>query len=415
MSAQLTPLAELRATADGLWQSNGLPSPKLEAWKHTNLRALQRVESKTGGTVATEIPSEFDAKIAAPLDGFAGTLLLVDGKLNLALSVIPDGLTVVDLADAAPEQLGTIAKLDRLQDGLTARNLAQFDRGVALSVTGHDVGAIELRYVQSSEDAAMATQESRLLIELARHAELTVVERHIGAGQFVNNHVTEVDLSAGAVLKHVRVQHQDTRSFHLGKIAVRQGRDSRYESHVAQFGAAIGRCDIEVFLAEPGASCKLDGLYHGQGNQHIDNHSVIHHIANNTTSSELYKGILDDKSTGIFRGNILIYKGASGCATTQMNRNLVLSEQATVHTKPQLEIDNDDVTAAHGATVGQLDDDALFYLRSRGIDAQTAHSMLVFAFAGEVVADVPVESIQTLLKDELARRLAARTGLTVEG
>ncbi len=416
--AALATLVERRAVGQQRWLAAGLPTGRLESWKHTSLRPMTR--AMDGVVPRDVVPGDVvpsgettDAAMPAtqldvtPLEGTVGTLVLINGRLNLALSVVPEGLSVVDLSLSTPDTVGTIAPIDRLEDALSARNLADFDRGVALLLDANVViaGPVELRYLH---DGAARATESRSLIQLAHHAELSLVERHLSpdGGVHLCNHVVEVDLAAGATLRHTQVQHQSEAAFHLAKVAVRQARDSRYEAQVAQFGAAIGRSDIEVFLAEPGASCQLDGFYHGHGAQHLDNHSAIHHLAGNTTSGEHYKGVLDDSATGIFRGNVLIYPNASGCATVQLNRNLLLSDRATVHTKPQLEIDNDDVTASHGATVGQLDDDALFYLRSRGIPTEEARRLLIFAFAGEIVAKVTLPALQQQLRDELTQRLA---------
>lgn len=394
------PLSQRRAHAAGVWDAAGLPTPRLESWKHTSLRPMTR---------ALESASPMSVEAAAPeLEGVSGVVILVNGVVDLAASSVPTEITLLDLTSDAPASLGSVAPLERLEDALSARNLASFDRGVAIQIAANTrlVAPLELRYLYT--EGGRDSIESRLLIEVAHHAELNLIERHYAPDGLVQavNHVVEIDLQDGATLRHTQVQQQSLNAYHLAKCAVRQARDSRYEAQVAQFGARIGRSDVEVFLMGAGASCQLDGFYHGHTDQHLDNHSAIHHLASHTTSGQHYKGVLDDKATGIFRGNVLIYPESRGCSTEQLNRNLLLSERATVHTKPQLEIDNDDVTASHGATVGQLDETAMFYLRSRGISTKQARRLLIFAFAGEIVANITLPALQELLRDELALRLA---------
>lgn len=401
-----TDLATLRDAAAHAWQLAGWPTPRLEAWKHTNLRAVEAT-SWTPAPAAAALDLH-----TGPLPGTVGTLVLVDGALNLDASTLPEGVQVRSLPEGAPPQLGSIAETKRLEDALVARNLAKFDRGVTLHVAqGVVAGPVELRFLTTDRSTPWEA-ETRVFIALAPHAELTLVERHLSTSDraYLINQVTEVSLAPGARLRHTQVQRQGAAATHLSKVAVHQERDSRYEAQVLQLGAALGRSDIEVYLREPGASCQLDGLYHGRGTQHLDNHSAIHHLADHTQSGEHYKGVLDERATGVFRGNVLIHAGARGCSTAQLNRNLLLSDKATVHTKPQLEIDNDDVTASHGATIGQLDDKALFYLRSRGIPKDTARQLLIFAFVAEILTQLPLESLRDGLHEELAKRLAEQTG-----
>ena len=388
-------LTERRQQAEDLWAQLGTPSSKLESWRHTNIRqpAVAPADEAQGGAQ----PSP------APLADVDGTIWMVDGVLDLVRSAAPAGVSFTAIEASNHAGIGAVARHDRAEDGMTARNLARFDRGLALHVDKNaKAGVVEVIWLYSSAPAEL---ELRQLITVASGAEVTVVERHLGHGARLVNQVTEVDLSANSQLRHCWVQRHGGEATHLSKVAVRSGRDSRYLSQVVQLGAALSRSDVEVSLEGTGASCQLDGVYHGLGRQHLDNHSVIHHRADHTQSGEHYRGVLDERSTGVFRGNVLIHSGVRGCHTAQLNRNLLLSETATVHTKPQLEIDNDDVTASHGATVGQLDEDALFYLRSRGIDPVSARRLLVFAFVAEIIAEVPVASLRESLYAHLSERL----------
>ena len=204
-------------------------------------------------------------------------------------------------------------------------------------------------------------------------------------------------VGAGAGLTHYKVQREGARAFHIGIVAVEQAADSRFSSHAVSLGGALARSDITTRLDAPGADCTLDGLYLASGAQHVDHHTTIDHRQPRGTSRELYKGILDGHATGVFNGKVFVRPHAQKSDAEQMNKNLLLSDDAQIDTKPQLEIFADDVKCSHGATIGQLDDDAIFYLRARGIDAAAARAMLIFAFANELVEQIAVAPLRALL------------------
>jgi Fe-S cluster assembly protein SufD len=232
-----------------------------------------------------------------------------------------------------------------------------------------------------------------LLITLEPGSRATLVLDHApsqGSGCGLTNLVGEIDVGANASLDLVVIQREGDESFHVSNLAARVGRDGRFTAHTVSVGGALVRNDLEVLLAEEGAECELRGLFLGSGSRLVDNHTAVDHAVPHCTSRELYKGVLSGRSKGVFRGRVVVRPDAQKTDATQSNPNLLLGDRAEIDTKPQLEIYADDVKCSHGATVGQLDEDALFYLRSRGIGQDDARELLVRAFANEIIEALPV-------------------------
>jgi Fe-S cluster assembly protein SufD len=231
-----------------------------------------------------------------------------------------------------------------------------------------------------------------------------VVERYAGlegTGNLTNS-VLQADLAKGAQLTHVRLQEESAQGFHVGRVLVQQAADSRYVSHNIQTGALWARLDLATELNEPGAEAELYGFYAVTGRQHADNHTHISHLARHTGSHELYRGVLNGHGRAVFNGKVRVAKHADKTDSSQANNNLLLSKGAEIDTKPELEIYADDVKCAHGATIGQLDEQQLFYLRSRGIDAETARALLVGAFAERLVALLPHSALAVHVRNRLS-------------
>jgi Fe-S cluster assembly protein SufD len=247
----------------------------------------------------------------------------------------------------------------------------------------------------------------RVVVVAERGSELTLVESY-GAvaprGSFTNA-VTEVALGSGARLTHLKLQAEAEESFHIGSLHVEQGRDSRFASHLVSLGGALARNEVHATFAAEGGECTLNGLYVGHGSQHLDHHTRLDHAHPRCISRELYKGVLDDHARGTFHGKVLVRPDAQQTDSRQYNRNLLLSETAMADARPQLEILADDVKCAHGATVGRLDEQALFYLRARGIPKAEAERLLTHAFASEVVGAVPVAALRDQVEALLAHKL----------
>lgn len=405
-------LKTLQDEAAGHFEALGLPNRHHESWRYTNLRAIRPVLEAPATATPSEDPAAL-ARVSDDLGDEAAKIVFVDGTYQpgLSTSALPDGvhITPFEAADGAqpPEMLGTVCPKD---DALSWLNLRDLTSGVLITVQPGAAITEPVALVFLSLGAGAEAQTSahtRVLIDGGHHSQLTLVERHVGRteGTCLTNTVVEAKLAEGARLAHVKIQREGSGTRHLGSCFVQQAASSAYHSYVLSLGSHASRTDLRTWLQGPGAEVSLEGLYMGADQQDQDHYTEIHHVAPHTTSHELYKGILDDQAVGSFQGRILIHEGACGSASDQLNRNLVLSERAQVNTKPQLEIDNDDVKAAHGATTGRLDPDALFYLQSRGIDPETARQMLIVAFAQEIIERLPVESLKPELRELVRTRL----------
>jgi Fe-S cluster assembly protein SufD len=239
-------------------------------------------------------------------------------------------------------------------------------------------------------------------------SQAAVVETFSGEGRYFRNAVTEIALAEGAVLEHYALQRESLSASHVHTVAARQGRASHFTSHNLALGSALARVDLDVVLDAEGAECTLNGLFAGAGTQHLDNHTTIDHAKPHCVSRELYKGVMDGASRGVFFGKIIVRQDAQKSDAIQTNKNLLLSREALVNSTPALEIFADDVKCKHGSTTGQLDALALFYLRSRGIGEAQARTLLTQAFAADVAERLRVPAVRDAVADELARRLGGR-------
>jgi len=247
------------------------------------------------------------------------------------------------------------------------------------------------------DDAEPVAVHPRTLILVGANAQCTIVETFKGQGRYLTNAVTEILVGEGAVVDHYKIQQESVSAFHFATMQAQVGRSANFSSHSISLGGALARNDAGVVLSE-GAEATLNGLYIVNGTQHIDNHTVIDHAKPHGTSHELYKGILDGKAGAVFNGRIIVRKDAQKTDSKQTNKNLVLSDEAVINTKPELQILADDVRCTHGATIGQLDAESLFYLRSRGIGKEAARSLLTYAFAQDIVDRIKVQSLKDSLE-----------------
>lgn len=422
-SGEPASLLALRARSQAAFLEAGLPTVKHEEWKYTSLRELAatRFEAAASTTITQ---AELDATPAGNLSG--PRMVFVNGFFDATLSHL-DGLgdgvsakllseAVAEDADSVLRHLGQIAtfegKLGSFNDErFVWLNNGQFREGAFVHVKRMAEGAAPLNLIFLTRADQPAEVFPRLLIELEEGAQLTVNEAHIGlAGSYFTGPVAEIVLAPNATLHHNRLQFETGSAFHIGTLAVRQDRDSTYNSTTAAFGAKISRLDTSVWVGGEHAETSLNGVYVGDGDQVIDNHTRIDHALPNCHSFEVYKGILDGKAQGVFNGKIFVYKDAQKTDAKQTNQALLLSKTAGVNTKPQLEIFADDVKCTHGATVGQLREDALFYLRARGIPESEARNILVYAFAAEVFEGIADDAA----RNELERLLYQKLGVSEE-
>jgi Fe-S cluster assembly protein SufD len=409
-------VAALREGAMARFAQDGFPTLRTEAWKYTNLDRLSRAVFGPQGA-----PGHIGRDALTPVlfaDGAAHRLVLVDGRLAPALSDIgnlPGGVRLSALSamldeddDALAPHLGRIAGLDGAP--LAALNAALMTDGAVLLI---GKGArmdkpVHVVHV-ATEAAAGAAHHLRNLIVLEDGGEATLVETRIGLGSTAawTNSVTEIAAGQGARLRHCVLAEESAAAFATARTAVRLDRDASYEGLVTTVAGGTVRHEVRVELAGERAEARLDGLTLGRGRQHTDCWTEIVHAAPRTTSRQLFKSALDGRSHAAFQGRVAVREGAIGTDAHQLNRNLLLSREARADSKPELEILADDVKCSHGATVGDLDRDALFYLRSRGIALADARALLVEAFIAEVVERIAVPEIRTWLDARIARWLAA--------
>jgi Fe-S cluster assembly protein SufD len=405
-------LPQVREAAIERFAELGFPSKKREDWKYTNVTPIARaVAEAPGGDEATG--AEIEAVV--DLSAMEHALVFVNGRFAPELSspgVLPDGAVVDGLARVLrerPELAEPFLSRPSATDErcFPALNTAfqrdgafvSLPRGTALEEPLHLVFA-------SARGAPNRTSHLRNLIAIGDSASAVVVERYVAweDATYLTNAVTEVELGDNAQLDHVALERESEHAFHLGTLFARLGRDTRFRSHAVSLGAALVRNEVEAVLAGVGAECVLNGLFMAAGSQHIDNQTTIDHAEPHGTSRELYKGVLEGRSQGVFNGKIIVRPGAQKTDALQSNPNLLLSDGAEIDTRPNLEIYADDVKCKHGSTVGHLDEDALFFLRSRGIGENEARKMLSRAFASEVVDQIPWAP----LREEIARCVAAK-------
>jgi Fe-S cluster assembly protein SufD len=246
------------------------------------------------------------------------------------------------------------------------------------------------------------------LIIAGSDSQVSIIEDYLALGiaSYFTNAVTEIVAGDNSVIEHYKLQAENEEAFHIATIQVRQARSSSFAQHSISFGGALVRNDVNVALDGEGAECTLNGLYVTARNQHVDNHTVIDHIKPHCTSRELYKGILDDKSSAVFNGSIIVREDAQKTDARQSNKNLLLSEEATINSKPQLEINADDVKCAHGTSIGHLDEDSIYYLRSRGVGLTEARTVLTYGFANDVLNRMKLEAVRVRLECALLAQVS---------
>lgn len=429
-------LAALRRSAIERFAVLGFPTVRQEEWRFTNLTPLARAafrrapaaprtleprtpapaargeEPERGAgavTAAAVAPWTFDA---------AARLVFVDGRLSLELSTfdgrgaaLPAGIVVESLADALdrePQRLEPyLGRHTAFQEQpFVALNTAFLRDGALVVVPRRAVveGPIHLLYLSTGASPATVSYPRNLIVA-EEGSQVTVVETYAGTGAYFSCGVTELIAGPGAVIDHCKVQRESRDAFHLATFQLYADRGSAVSSHSVSLGGALVRNDVNAMLDGEGIDCILNGLYLAEGRQVVDNHMRVEHAKPHCSSHELYKGILDGKARSVFNGLIHVHPGAQKTDAKQSNRNLLLSADAIANSNPRLEIFADDVRCTHGSTVGQLDDDAIFYLRSRGIGEDAARSLLTYAFASDVLARIKVEPVRHDLEEVLFARL----------
>ena len=404
----------VRGSAMDRFEQLGFPSVTDEEWKYTNLASLSK-ESFIPATASDEIADDLN-KFAYPETATAH-LVVVNGFLREDLSVKTglENVVAVDLFHA-----GADARYNKIvrkylarnagyaNNGLTALNTAFLQSGVFIWVPKnvHLETPIQITFV-ADPSAQSSANFPRVLIVAEENSSATVIESFVSNGdeRYFTNAIVEVVVKDGARLDHYRLQRESYNAFHVSTTSAELGRASRYYTTSINLGAQLARHDVSVVMDHEGAETSVDGLYMVGPDQHTDTHSVIDHKQPHCNSHQLYKGILDGNGRAVFNGKIFVREGAQKTDAMQTNKNLLLSDKARVDTKPQLEIFADDVKCAHGAAVGQIDPEELFYLETRGITPELGRSLLTYGFAEEVIGKIKLDSIRSELDAVVLRQL----------
>lgn len=409
-------LMPLRKEALARFAETGFPTTRHEDWRYTNLapaielsnlrlREAQPVAaSERPGGANRRIASDLQASVDAHWIVIANGVVDADSLAELNARNLPGFVaTSVSGGDATPPLAGD-EPMTRFNTALL-RDLLHVTIGTGCKLD-KPVGLLMI------DDAGTGLTQARMIVDVAPDARAEFIEYHVSTGATAHfaNVVTELRLGAGAAADYVRIQDRDQAHYQVGRTVVRLGRDSSLRHAAFDLGGALVRNDIAVDIAHRGARVDLYGLYLASGSQHIDNHTRVDHRVGPTSSSEEYRGILSDRARCVFNGKALVHKGADGTDARQSNHNLLLSDKAEIDTKPELEIYADDVKCSHGATVGQLDRKALFYLRSLGLDREEAARMLTQAFAAVVLSRSPVQKARDHIETLIDRRLRVIVG-----
>lgn len=407
-------VAERMRQSFDFFKTNGFPHAKMEDWKYTDIRKI--IDFPYAWPVKSESHLDQAAFETLPLADLADTyrLVFVNGYLEQELSILPsegNNFTVTHLGDTASAGAHYEAHMGDIvltESGFTALNTALHTDGVLIHIPAGAVvdKPVLVYYVALTEDDLYLIQPRNIVIaEKGSHVKLAEIFVSRGNEPSLTNIVTEIKVGEGANLDYSRLQLEGSRNFHVGFTGITQQRDSRIDTHVLSLGGAFVRNNLHFKLEGSGSSSIMNGLYLLKNEQFLDNHTRVDHAVPGCVSDQLYKGILKDKSTGVFNGKIIVHPDAQKTNAYQRNVNVLLSDEATINTKPQLEIFADDVRCTHGATAGFIDEEAIFYLQARGISESEARIMLMNAFANEVIDKLNVSALQDPLREYVAQQL----------
>ena len=407
-------LQELRDKAAARFAALGFPTVRDEDWRFTSVAPIASTEFQTAGDAAVS-PAELDA---LPYTTAPYRITLVNGRFSAALSRLnnlPKGVRAGSLAAAASEHTDVVPRYyGQLAEfhgrSFVALNTALAGDGAYLYIPEGAIieTPIEILFLAAGDSTSAAMSQARTLIVAGERSQVRIVETYaaLRGGTYFTNSVTEVFAGENAIVDHYKVQQEGLDAFHVATMQVNAQRSANVSTHSFSLGGKFVRNDVNAVLDGEGAEVTLNGLYLADGDRLVDNHTVIDHAKAHCPSHEIYKGIIGGKARAIFNGKIIVRQDAQKTDAKQTNRALLLSDSASINTKPQLEIFADDVKCTHGATIGQLDEEAIFYLRARGLTHFEARDLLIHAFAGEVIDRVRIEDLRRGLEAELYAQLA---------
>lgn len=411
------PLHQLRRRSLERFATLGFPTTRDEEWRFTNIAPLASTPFRPALKAESHTITPTDVATAGYVGNTAHRLVFVNGHFAPELSQIGEvgsGTTVTNLAAVIKANALVVEQaIESLPvtkpDPFAALNTAFVRDGAFISVPKGSIieQPIHLLFIGSAASESTVSH-LRNLISVSENAQVTIIEEYVSIGgshPTFTNPVTQIDAGENATVNHYRIQHEQESGFHIGTFHATLERGSIVNSITFTLGSTIVRNNTNAVLGGTGAHCTMDGVYLANGTQLVDNHTTLDHAAPHCTSHELYKGVLNDRGRGVFSGRIIVRQDAQKTDSKQSNRNLLLSDTAIIDSKPQLEIFADDVKCTHGATIGQLEDDALFYLRARGIGLAQARAILTYAFAEEVVEHISIPELRNYLEALLNTRL----------
>ena len=400
-------LEKLRKSGLENFSVNGLPTPSIEEWKYTSLKMLDNVgnDNNTAPNIDQVqldwLPADLKTHKLVFVNGHFDKSLSAIGRLGKGVKVLPLSEVLADEPALIKGYLGQVGSVKDLP--VFALNTAFIEDGLVVLIENAVMDKpLEVLYI--SQGSGASSYYPRNLIVAKNNSSLTILERHIGIGDstYFANNVSEFIVDGGSYVKHYRMLEDSSGGVNLSTVKAKVGKDANYDSFILSVGGRLSRSEVQVTCHAEGAHTNLNGVYVACTNQHMDHTTLIEHLAPNTTSNESYKGVLDDKARGVFQGSIVVAEGADGTDGRMSNKTLLLSDDAEIDAKPQLEIYADDVKCAHGFTAGELDDEALFYLRSRGISDALARSMLVEGFLTEVIDSGVDEELRGTFVDRIS-------------
>lgn len=410
-------LSAVREQAFDAFNKFGIPTVRHEEWKYTRIGTLFAKDYKSQVSAKVNFSAKDVDAYRLPGHEDANELVFVNGQFVDSLSTIRSkDLIVLHLADAAKNEYSEIVSKhfghssDYLKDGINALNTAFVKDGIFIHVKRSKI-VEEPVYIYNITDAVAENilAQPRSLIYLAENAQLQIIETFAtrGAEDSFTNQIMEVIVEKDARFEYCKIQNDSANASQVSTTHIRQTGTSYVNAIIVSLNGEIVRNNTNVVMEAPHCEAHLYGLYFQKGNSHIDNHTIVDNVMPHCFSNELYKGMMDENSTGVFNGKIFVRQPAQKTNAFQSNKNILLSNNASVNTKPQLEIFADDVKCSHGCTIGQLDEEGLFYLQSRGIPEKTAKSMLLVGFASDILDKINLPKIRTYVDHLVAERLGA--------
>ncbi|QQS35241.1 MAG: Fe-S cluster assembly protein SufD [Ignavibacteriales bacterium] len=404
---------QLRKEAIDNFSKLNFPNTKDEEWKYTNISPLLNHKFISAKREAAEIKIDISKFLFSKDEHSIITFINgIYSKKNSKIKDLPCGVVVESLSSVEksnPELVKKyFGKFATTNDNIfTALGTAFVNDGVFIHIPDNKVieDIIHILYITDANDDSIVVQPRNLIIA-GKNSQATIIEHYLSLSDstYFTNSITEVIVDENAFIDHIKLQEESQNAFHISRMEVDLERSSNFTSHAISFGAQLSRNDINARFNDEGGECTLNGLFLTEDKQLCDTHTLIDHAKPHCNSHEHYKGILNDKSRGVFNGKVLVRKDAQKTNAFQQNNNIILTKDALVNTKPQLEIFADDVKCSHGATVGQLDADAMFYLKSRGIGDDAGKAILIHAFASDVVQSIKIEAIRNYLEEILTKK-----------